>query len=196
MNTVTGLADEFGPVRQLGHVVADIASSMAKWQAQGVGPWLWMRNVRLNCHYEGQPSRPLIDVALSYQGNTQIELIQQHNADPSPYLATIKAGTYGLHHQAHLCADINRQTDDAVAQGYRLVCDIRMMGSRYVYLQASDGAYVELLPASLMMRSMFRRGIAASASWRGAGQPMVVNLRNPATLIASLPGAAKARLSW
>ena len=192
----TLLSSELGPVRQLGHVVEDIRTSINEWQKQGIGPWLWMQNVCLKSEYEGQTSRPLIDVALSYRGDMQIELIQQHNCEPSPYRASIESDAYGLHHLAHLCQNIDRATEYAQEQGCQLVCDIRMMGSRYVYLRAPDGSYVELLPASFIMRSLYRRGIAASKKWQAPAQPIVIDLQNVATLLASLPGAAKARLSW
>lgn len=186
--------DRLGPIRQLGHVVEDIPASMAEWERQGVGPWLWMRNVRLNCSYRGKPSRPVIDVALSYQGEMQIELIQPINAAPSPYRQTVEQGNYGLHHHAWLCRNIQQSVELLEQQGLQMVCDIRMFGSRYVYMQDADGRYVELLPASLMMRSMFSRGIAASKQWQGRGAPLVLNLKNPFALLASLPAAAAARL--
>lgn len=189
--------DEFGPVRQLGHVVEDIRGSIDAWQDEGVGPWLWMRNVRLNCEYKGQPSRPLIDVALSYRGEMQIELIQQHNDAPSPYLQTRNRREFGLHHRAFLCENIDRCVQQAEAQGLKILCDIRMVGSRYVYLQVGDDSqaeFIELLPASFMMKRMIRRGVARAARWQGQGTAVEVNMKNPATLMAGLPGMLRALL--
>lgn len=184
-----------GEVRQLGHVVEDIRTSIDAWQSEGVGPWLWMRNVRLKCEYRGEPSRPLIDVALSYRGAMQIELIQQHNDAPSPYLQTRNRGDFGLHHQAYLCQNIENSVATAEAQGLKLVCDIRMAGSRYVYLQRGDddhAEYIELLPASLMMNTMFSRGAAKSVRLQGQGRTNQVDLKNVATLVTSLPGMVRA----
>lgn len=190
----TMLSGSFGLVRQLGHVVEDIRSSISEWEKQGVGPWLWMRNVQLPCTFRGEASKPVIDVALSYQGDMQIELIQQINKAPSPYLATVESGSYGLHHHAFLCANIHKDVKKATEQGLTMVCDIRMMGSRYVYLQSKqvgENAYYEFLPASLMMKTMIRRGIAASKRWQGGGEPMVIDMKNLATLVASLPAVCK-----
>lgn len=196
MNTrAEHLPDVLGPVRQLGHVVEDIRGSIEAWQADGVGPWLWMRNVRLKCRYKGKPSRPLIDVALSYRGDMQIELIQQHNDDPSPYRQTRDSGAFGLHHQAFLCDNIHQSVQQAELQGLQILCDIRMFGSRYVYLQPrpdEDAGFIELLPASWMMKALFRCGIAASERWQGQGEPTMVDLKNAATLMRSLPAAARA----
>ena len=179
-------------------MVEDIRSSIDDWEKQGVGPWLWMRNVKLPCTFKGEPSHPVIDVALSYQGDMQIELIQQINDAPSPYLATVEEGSYGLHHHAFLCANIHKDVDKAAAQGLAMVCDIRMMGSRYVYLQstqAGEDAYFEFLPASLMMKTMIRRGIAASKRWQGGGEPMVIDLKTPVSLLGSLPAVLRVWLA-
>lgn len=194
----TSQQDAFGAVCQLGHVVNDIRSEIDAWQSRGVGPWLWMRHVRLPCTFRGEASVPVIDVALSYQGNMQIELIQQLNDAPSPYRSTIEAGSYGLHHQAFLCENIHSDVERAEGLGYEMVCDIRMYGSRYVYLQSPDAdknTYIEFLPASLMMKGMIRRGIAVSKTWSGEGRPMVVDLANPARLIGSIPDVIRAWLS-
>ena len=184
-----------GPVRQLGHVVEDIPNSIKQWEGQGVGPWLWMRNVRLNSVYRGVPSRPLIDVALSYRGDVQIELIQPRDDAPSPYRETALSGQWGLHHHAWLCRDIHQTVDRLQGGGLEMVCDIHMMGSRYVYMQTTSGEYVELLPASPMMRAMFARGIAVSRRWKGKGDPVILDIRNPVTLMGSLPGSMLAWLS-
>jgi hypothetical protein len=192
------LLDDFGPIRQLGHVVEDIQASITEWTQQGIGPWLWLRNVKLPCTFEGESSLPVIDVALSYRGDMQIELIQQINDAPSPYLQTVKSCSYGLHHQAFLCDDIHKDVQRAEGMGLDVICDIRMLGSRYVYLQVTRGkqkAYVEFLPASLMMKTMIKHGVAASHKWQGKGEPMVVDLKNMFTLLGSVPAVGKAWLS-
>ncbi|GEM_PF-487846 len=186
----------FGPVRQMGHVVSDIEACMATLsREQRLGPWLLMRNVHLPCSYRGEKSEPVIHVALTYHGDMQIELIQQVNDASSPYFEVTRAGDFGLHHTAHLCRDIDRDTERALAQGFELVCDIRMMGARYVYLQsaAADKVdYVELLPDNLLMRSMFRQGMAACRRWKGNAGPIIVDLNHAGTILGSLPGAASA----
>ena len=169
MQNQTTLAAHFGGIRQLGYVVADLAATLEEWRRhQGIGPWTIMRNVRLNAVYRGVPSRPLIDIALAYSGDVQIELIQQRNEAPSPYRARIAAGRYGLHHVAFLCADIAGDVRRAEALGWRVVCDIRMPGSgRYVYLQSprfGDDFHIEFLEASPVMRRIFAVGMAETAS--------------------------------
>lgn len=184
----------FGPVRQMGHVVDDVDAWMtALSHNQRLGPWMVMRNVTLPCTFRGEASRPKIHVALTYRGQMQIELIQPLNDAPSPYREVSESGRYGLHHTAHLVSHIDQATREAVAQGFEIVCDIRMMGARYVYLQKPEGGpYVEFLPASLMMRGMYRQGIAAARRWQGRGRPINIDLTNIGTILGSLPVAASA----
>lgn len=168
MNQETTLAAHFGGIRQLGHVVADLDASLEEWRCRkGVGPWTIMRNVCLNTVYRGAPSRLLIDIALAYRGDVQIELIQQRNDAPSPYRARIEAQRYGLHHVAFLCADIGADLRRAEALGWQVVCDIRMFGSgRYAYLQSprfGDDFHIEFLEASPVMRRIFSVGMSETA---------------------------------
>ncbi len=188
---VEQIIEGFGPVRQLGHVVADIDESIAEWRNKGVGPWMLFRRVHLKAEYLGQASVPIIDVALGYQGAIQIELIRQHNDAASPYLETVQRGEFGLHHHACLCDDINADVERAQAMGMQMVCDINMMGSRYVYLKNGDD-YLEFLPNSLMMRGMFRQGMAACARWGQGDSLLELNLDNVMSLLKSIPSAAGA----
>ncbi|AXQ28736.1 VOC family protein [Solimonas sp. K1W22B-7] len=168
----------FGDVRQLGYVVADLDAAVQAWSAQlGVGPWTFIRNIPLHCVYLGQPSTPLIDIALSYRGQMQVELIQQRNDAASPYRA--EAGRQGLHHSAFLCEHIEEDVRRAEVQGLQVVCDIRMpAGGRYVYLQSpqlGENVYIEFLEVTEQMREMFAGGIAACAAWDGQGGNVVID---------------------
>lgn len=188
MNVSTAAPGCFGPVRQLGYVVSDLDAAMRAWGKQlGVGPWMIFRNVSLHSVFRGQPSMPLIDIALSYRGDMQIELIQQRNDAPSPYRADIERGRYGLHHTAFLCENIEADVQRAEAQGLRVVCDIRMPGGgRYVYLQSpelGEQLYIEFLEATGQILGMYAQGIAAAAAWDGKGEPVVIDF-------AALPGSA------
>ncbi len=198
VNESTGVQG-FGDIRQLGYVVADIDRAVDVWARQlGVAPWTIIRNVRLNCEYRGQPSQPLIDVALSYRGDMQIELIQQKNTAPSPYRKMIESGTYGLHHTAYLSRDIHADIARSQGQGLALVCDINMPdGARYAYMQSpelGDDVYLEFLQATIMMKAMFRRGIAAAekgqSASRAARKPVELDLKDWRTLLASLGRSA------
>lgn len=167
------------PVRQLGFVVENLDAGIAAWSARlGLGPWTVFRNIDLQCTFRGAPSRPLIDIALAYQGEMQIELIQQRNDASSPYLPFVKAGQFGLHHHAVLCERIDADVDRLQKAGMSLACDIRMPSGRYVYLDSptpGDRTFLELIEATPTMLDMWRAGISASAAWDGKSAPTVID---------------------
>jgi len=171
---------DFGDIRQLGYVVRDLAPAVDAWSRElRVGPWTIIRNIALRSVYRGEPSEPLIDIALGYRGQMQIELIEQRNDAPSPYRPFIERDHYGLHHTAFLSERIDADVARAEAGGLRVACDIRMpMGGRYVYLQSEGlgpGLYIELLEATPMLCQMFSEGIAAAAGWDGRRAPVVID---------------------
>lgn len=170
----------FGDIRQLGYVVEDLERAVEAWTTRlGVGPWTIIRNIPLRSVYRGQPSEPLIDIALGYRGAMQIELIQQKNDAPSPYRPFIERGEYGLHHTAFLSERIGEDVRRAEAAGLRLVCDINMpAGGRYVYFEAAvpgERGFIELLETTPAMTQMFEQGMRAAAEWKGEGAPTVID---------------------
>ena len=175
---------DFGNIRQLGYVVQDLMGAVETWRSQlRVGPWMIIRNIGLTCVYRGAPSVPLIDIALAYRGDMQIELIQQRNEAPSPYRPYIERGHYGLHHTAFLSEQIDADVRRAESVGMQVACDIRMpMGGRYVYLQSvglGSQLYIEFLEATPALQQMFAQGIAAAATWDGSGEPVVIDFAVP-----------------
>jgi hypothetical protein len=171
----------FGPVRQLGYLVADLDGSIASWMRDlGVGPWTKLVNITMEATYRGEPTTVELDIALAYRGDVQIELIHQRSDTPSPYRRYFREGRLGLHHIAHLSEQIDADVDRALGGGLEVAFDIRMPGGgRYVYLQVpalGDEIFVELLEATPVMTGMFEQGIAAAASWDGTPDVAVFDL--------------------
>ena len=48
------------PADQLGCVVPDLAAAISEWVAKGVGPFLTLPGVTLDCFYRGRKSKPKI----------------------------------------------------------------------------------------------------------------------------------------
>jgi methylmalonyl-CoA/ethylmalonyl-CoA epimerase len=167
------------PFRQLGHVVEDLDRAVASWSERlQVGPWLIIRNIALPCTFRGRPSEPLIDIALSYMGEMQIELIQQRNGADSPYRAFIDQGRFGLHHAAVLTERVDEDVERLGKAGLQLACDIRVPAGHYVYFDSpvpGDNTYLELIEATPAMMDMFRQGMASSATWDGKSAPTVID---------------------
>lgn len=178
--TNVGRICDFGQVRQLGYLVENVEQSVAAWMKHlGVGPWTVIKNVPLQCIYRGEKTQPVIDLALGYRGDVQIELIQQTNDAPSPYLKYFQEKRFALHHTAYLSEDIDGTVSHAEINGHEIICDIHMPdGGRYVYTQIpemGEEVFIEFLAATDSMKKMFSDGIAAAASWNGEEQVTVVD---------------------
>lgn len=161
-----------GTLEQIGYVTTDIEAACRTWaETQGVGPWLLTRGLEFVGTYDGQPTRPKLDVALAYQGNVQVELIQQLDDEPSPYRSYLRQGCPGIHHVGVLVTDdIHRRIDQAIAQGLELRYDVRGNGEmRFAYLTLPQmvPVFVELIDTPPWLRETFDQLRAAAAAWDG-----------------------------
>ncbi len=147
-----------GPPDQLGCVVPDIQAAIEEWAAQGVGPFLVMRNVTIGGYvYEGRPSKPKIDVAFSQQGDLQIELIQPVNDEPSAYRDFLAAGGSGPHHDGWFCDDYAGETAAAARAGRTELQSGAWGAVHFVYYHPLDGEQRigELIEMSDLSRELF-----------------------------------------
>jgi methylmalonyl-CoA/ethylmalonyl-CoA epimerase len=161
---------KYGPITQIGLVVDDLDASIRRWiDTMGVGPWTVFRNVTLNGHYRGQDTVVTMDVGLSYQGETQVELIQPTNGASSPYRDDAGRPLAGLHHLAWIVDDLDLVLARASADGLKLVFRAENPGTRVAYLQApgEEGLLFEYIE-SPATRELIAAGIAATRNWDGA----------------------------
>ena len=81
-----GLA-RLGPVMQLAWLPDDFDAALRHWTGtMGVGPFFLLENIKLeDMRYRGAPTDAVFSLALSYWGDTQIELIRPENDAPSIY---------------------------------------------------------------------------------------------------------------
>ena len=89
---------DFGPITQLGYLTDYIEEAAAKWAGLGVGPWMRMTGVKIPATMDGETVEIEIDLALSYMGDIQMELIQPNCDSPSPYQLNKQIGLWGSHH--------------------------------------------------------------------------------------------------
>ena len=64
----------------------------------GVGPWTCFRNVAMTGPLRGAAIKVRMHVALGYQDDMEIELIEDLGAGPSPYRSAAGAPLIGMHH--------------------------------------------------------------------------------------------------
>ena len=162
------------PPDQLGCVVPDLQAAIAEWAAQGVGPFLVMRNVTIGGYvYEGRPSKPKINVAFSQQGDLQIELIQQHNDAPSAFRDSFPDGPVGgegsHHHLGMLNDDYEKCFNDCVARGYVPATSGCFNGTHFAHFdtRSTFGFMTELTEATPDILDFYRRVADAASGWDG-----------------------------
>lgn len=164
-----------GQIDQIGYLVADLDSSIEHWLDNvGVGPWTVFRDVSLEGRYLGQAVTVTMNVALAYQGETQIELIQATNDAPSPYRDAEGRRLLGIHHTAWVVDDLDAAIARLTGDGLRVVFEAHNPATRVAYLAnvREPGVLHEVIEGA-GMREMIRQGIAVAKDWDGS-QPVRV----------------------
>ena len=171
----------FGPIDQIGYVVDDLDHALAARQAGlGLGPWTVFRGSTLHGIYRGTAAVVTMDVALAYQGKTQIELIHVRSDTPSPY-ADSRGPKRGAHHVAWIIDDLDRAVADAGRRGLAVVFAAANDAVRVAYLEHPDEPEIlyELIEGE-QMRAMMDAGIAATAAWDGRNPVMEIDMSGSA----------------
>ena len=157
----------FGPITQIGYLTDDIKTTAAFWtQTSGIGPWAHMSGVSMSTKMDGEPSIINIDVAITYKGDVQIELIKPLCDSPSPYLANKRAGLWGLHLMQFTTKDMNASVELAKSAGLELACTISQGGGVYNYLRG-HGVWFEMIQASEELEMFFGMIKSACDDWDG-----------------------------
>ena len=133
----------FGPITQLGYVTDDLEKTAMAWTKLGVGPFTKMSGVKMPATMDGETVEIVIDVALAYQGDVQIELIQPLCESASPYFENKQAGIWGAHHTQFTVEDLDAAIAQCEAAGMEMACEITSGGGRYIYMRGAAG-WIEL----------------------------------------------------
>lgn len=166
------MSRHFGAIRQNGYVVRDIDAAMKHWvDVLGVGPWFYNETIRpREFLYRGQPSEPVISIALANSGELQIELIQQRNDAPSAYKDFIDAGNEGLQHVSSWPDNYDEILENHAKQGGEVYHSGRIGGTRFSYLltESHTGTIFEVTDFDSRTTEFFAKVRAAAANWDGS----------------------------
>ena len=165
-----------GPIDQLGYVTADLDRAIALWTDKlGVGPWTVFRNVRLTGTYRGAPAEVGIDVALSYRGGVQIELIEPTDGAASSYRDEAGALRLGAHHVAWVIDDLDAEVARCAGLGLSPTFRAGNAASQVAYFEPEPGVIWELIEGA-GMRTMIDAGVVAAAAWDGSNPVTEIDL--------------------
>lgn len=173
---------------QIAWVVEDLDASVAKWQKMsGIGPIFVGYHVGAmfgETKHRGI-AIPGIDIsaAVAQAGPVQIELIQQHGSDPSPYRDVYAEGEEGFHHICAFVDDVDAETQRYASLGYETVLTSLIAGSTpvaYVDTRSLTGCMTELMGSQGLAAQMFGATAKFAEAWDGVTDPV----RDLASLMA------------
>jgi catechol 2,3-dioxygenase-like lactoylglutathione lyase family enzyme len=166
----------FGPVFQVAYVVDDIEAHIDHWtRTMGVGPFYRfpvprpIEQLKVDDKPADSDTDLFAGVALSYSGDTMIELIQPGSA-PSTYREFLEAGRQGVHHLGTFTDDYDNQMAAARAAGIGVALEGVLPLSRFAYLKTDllgPGTIVEIIEPQQAMLDLFDGIKEAARTWDG-----------------------------
>lgn len=161
-----------GQVYQVAYTVRDLQAAMDHWLEQTpTGPFFLFEHFEfVDPVYRGKPANVDISIALGFTGGLCIELIQQHDRNPSVYQEEIDRRGYGQHHIAVLEPDVDGRIEQYEKNGSP--CLFRgafAMGAQVAYLDTRDslGCMLELVESNDVTRAVVQDMQQAHAEWDG-----------------------------
>lgn len=165
---------------QMAWVVDDLDTAVEKWRKMAnIGPVFIGSHVGAmfgDTKHRGI-AIPGIDIsaAVAQAGPVQIELIQQHGSDPSPYRDVFAEGESGLHHICTLVDDVEAECRRYESLGYEVALTSLIAGSTpvaYVDTRPLIGCMTELMGSQGLAPQMFAANARVAADWDGITDPI------------------------
>ncbi len=158
-------------VRQLAYVVRDLDAALRYWvDTLKVGPFFLFEHCPLeNQRYRGKPSNVDVTLALGNSGDLQIEIIYQHNDEPSVYKEFLDAGRVGVHHFGMMPQNYRAKFEEFRALGHEAAFECTVGGAELVYFDtvATVGHYIELWDNVDTFKDLFMLVENAAKGWDG-----------------------------
>ena len=158
-------------IRQLAYVVRDLDTALKYWtEVLKVGPFFrFVHCPLLNQKYLGQPSNVDVTLALGNSGDVQIELIFQHNDEPSVYKEFLDTGRVGVHHFGLMPVDYAATCAHYRKLGHVAAFECTVGGAPLTYFDtvATIGHYTELWDNAQVFKDLFMTVENAAKGWDG-----------------------------
>jgi hypothetical protein len=169
---VAAVAPDGLPIFQFAYLVDDLERAAEHWAAtMGAGPFFLAAHHRADrFEYRGQPIEADVSYAFGYSGNAQIQLIVQHDDQPSIYRDMFPTGG-GLHHIASLVVDYYGARQRLLDQGHEIACelDANDIHACYFDCRSTLDCFVELHSYTDRIAATFARWQQAHEEWDGTG---------------------------
>lgn len=169
----------FGPIRQIAWVVRNLEESVDNWlRVSGLGPWTVFRNVAMAGSLDGQAAKVRMHVALGYQGDMEIELIEDLGAGASPYRSAAGEPLVGMHHVGWFSDDVQADVGRGRARGMQVKFEAANEVTRVAYLAdpREPKLLFEFIEMNAAMRAGFAARLEAARTWQGENSLQVIDL--------------------
>lgn len=157
---------------QIAYVVPDLDRAIESWhRLWGLGPFLVRRHFVLeDVTYRGQPAALEISAAYVQAGDVQLELVTQHDNEPSAFRDMFGPAQSGFHHVALDHEDHDRAVARYRELGFDVVSSFRTSegrGASYVDTRSAVGHMVEIYRMTDSLRELYARVRHESKAWDG-----------------------------
>ena len=167
----------FGPrdneIIQIAYTVADIQDGMRHYSdLLHVGPWFLVGPfVPPKGVYRGATTSMQVSLGIAFSGQVMVELIEQHDEEPSVFRETLRArGAHGFHHWAIGARDFEKTSAQYRSRGYHeAFSDFAPMGFRVVYFDTSHhlSGMLEVIEMNAAAEEGFHKMYRAAKEWDG-----------------------------
>ncbi len=159
--------------------VADLDDAIVRWhRLWGIGPFLVRRHIALpEVRYRGRLARLDISAAYVQCGSIMVELVTQHDDEPSAFREAFSARQDGFHHVAVLPDDYHGLIAEYARQGFDVVTELRTAsgrGAAYVDTRGMLGHMVEIYWPSAGLVALYKEVQETAKRWDG--RQLVVEL--------------------
>jgi hypothetical protein len=157
---------------QNAYVVDDLDAAIARWHAVcGIGPFFVRRHLQLaEVRYRGRAARLDFSAAYVQAGPVMVELVQQHDAEPSAFRDMFAPGQQGFHHVAVVPTDYQALLAHYEAQGCAVAMELRTSsgrGAAYVDTRNLVGHMTEVYLPTEGLAAVYQEVAMAAARWDG-----------------------------
>ena len=127
---------------------------------------------------DGKPFEPIeadVSYAFAYAGETQIQLIEQHDELASIYKDMYGPGEEGFHHVATLVHDFDAELERLTGMGYDLACRLYAddVDAAYIDTRSAIGCFTEIHGDPPHIIETFAGWKKAHDAWDGKGELII-----------------------
>jgi hypothetical protein len=157
---------------QNAYFVNDLDEAVERWhRLWGIGPFFIRRHIVLpEVSYRGQSAQLDISAAYVQAGPIQVELVTQHDNEPSAFREVFEEGEEGFHHVAVIPQDYQALLEHYSRAGFPVVTELKTAagrGAAYVDTRAMLGHMTEVYWPSESLNRLYSEVAKAAEKWDG-----------------------------